>query len=92
MEAGIRFCWRWRGALGSHSTNESNLLGCLDHFLARHAQQFAVLGGIQILVIATLEADHGVGGKVVDELYGPSSVVIGAASVLGDLLLVDLGY
>lgn len=61
----------------------------LDHLETGHAEQEGTVGGGEVLVVAALEADDGVG--VGHELHGPARVLGGSVPVLSHLLLVLLG-
>lgn len=61
----------------------------LDHLETGHAEQEGTVGGGEVLVVAALEADDGLG--VGHELHGPARVLGGSVPVLSHLLLVLLG-
>lgn len=60
----------------------------LDDFPAGHAEEEGLVGGGEILAVAALEADDGVGSG--DELDRPFGVLGGSVPVLGHRLLVLL--
>ena len=61
----------------------------LGHLATGHAEQEGMVGGGEVLVVAALEADDGVG--VGHELHGPARVLGGSVPVLSHRLLVLVG-
>lgn len=62
----------------------------LDHLAPGHAEEEGLVGGGEVLAVAALEAEDGVG--VEDELDGPPGAGGGPVAVLGDGLLVLLRH